>query len=277
MLTDLILQFGEEHIESFYSGYRIPEDFRLPDNILVFMHDWFTRPSRIHTRYMLIIPAVPMEYVVDNGINYLVKPGQVLFSFPCQSRRVKLASSDLKHGYPRLMITFELPEKTDYIPDNMLLELSSKAKGYLEELVLTYKEHKTAKVAVMLYLLLNELSHGETVPQPKFYSEPIRNALRYISDHQGENITLEELAKAAHCGASNLRLLFKKEIGISPGAYITDFKLKIAQNCLARSTMKIEEIAEKCGFQSIYAFSHFFKKKTGISPLAWKNSILQKQ
>ena len=218
-----------------------------------------------------------MEYVIDESVTYMVKPGQALFSFPCQSRRLKTSSLDMKHGYPRLMITFELPKAIGYIPDKMLMEISPKAESYLEDLIHAYKERRTANVAALLYLLLNELSKSEALPQPRFYSEPIKDVLIYISDHQGENITLDELAKVAHCGASNLRLLFKKEIGVSPGAYITDFKLKIAQNCLARSTMKIEEIAETCGFQSIYAFSHFFKKKTGLSPLAWKNSHLQNQ
>jgi two-component system response regulator YesN len=34
--------------------------------------------------------------------------------------------------------------------------------------------------------------------------------------------------------------------------------------------MQIYEIAEFLGFESQYYFSKFFKKRTGVSPLAWR-------
>lgn len=269
-LKNLILNFSDNPSHGYFSGLKIAEDFTLPDNILIFMHDHFTKPHPITMRYMLIIPAVPLGYVIDNEISFTINPGQALLSFPCQNRRLQMTYEDSFHGYPRLMITFELSGDCNYLPDNMLLSITPMAEKRLRELIDAYSRRLNTDTAIMLYLLLKELSSGETIAQPIRYSDEVSAALKYIISNQGTTITLENLAHAARCSSSNLRLLFKKEIGMSPGAYIINFKLKLAENCLLRSSMKIEEIAETCGFQSIYAFSHFFKKKKGMSPLAWK-------
>ena len=47
-------------------------------------------------------------------------------------------------------------------------------------------------------------------------------------------------------------------------------RLKVAQYNLAMTSRRVDEIARLCGFESVYAFSHFFKKHIGTSPLAWR-------
>ena len=78
------------------------------------------------------------------------------------------------------------------------------------------------------------------------------------------------MAAEAKTSISNLRLLFKKELGRSPGQFIAMHRLKVAQYNLAMTSQRVDEIARLCGFESVYAFSHFFKKHTGTSPLAWR-------
>ena len=43
-------------------------------------------------------------------------------------------------------------------------------------------------------------------------------------------------------------------------------RLDMAQQLLIYSQLSVGEIAEKCGFQSIYYFSKYFKKRCGVSP-----------
>ena len=68
-LTEMILNFKDDlPIQNFMAGVTLPDGFELPDNILVFMHDWFLRQSFLHSRHMLIIPAVPIEYRIDDDV-----------------------------------------------------------------------------------------------------------------------------------------------------------------------------------------------------------------
>ena len=80
------------------------------------------------------------------------------------------------------------------------------------------------------------------------------------------------MAAEAKTSVSNLRLLFKKELGIPPGRFAAEHRMKVARYNLAMTSMRVEELASLCGFRSVYAFSHFFKKHTGMSPLAWRKA-----
>ena len=271
MLKDLILSApGMPPNGNFMAGYRLPEHFELPDDILVFMHDWLPNQIFQHSRYMLIIPAVPIEYRIDNDVQYRIEPGQAMYSPPCQNRELQVTSSDMKHGYPRLMITFNVPHDAYYLPDSLLLDISPKAEEILSELLDAYREERNADLAIQLFFLLRELSRHQAAAQPVRYSPVVLAALNHINHRSGRNTSLADMAAEAKTSVSNLRLLFKKELGRAPGQFVAMHRLKVAQYNLAMTSMRVDEVAQLCGFQSVYAFSHFFKKHTSMSPLAWR-------
>ena len=70
--------------------------------------------------------------------------------------------------------------------------------------------------------------------------------------------SLQDIARYSKTSVSNLRFKFKKEIGTSPGKFIANYRLKIAKYNLSTTEKRIDELADLCGFQSGYAFSHFF-------------------
>lgn len=272
MLKDVILNYDMPvHNRNYLAGAMLPDAFELPDNILIFMHDWLPRQSYIHTRYMLIIPAVPIEYKIDNDIHYRISPGQAMFSWPCQERLLQPTYGDMDHGYPRLMITFELSCNMFYLPDTLVLNFTARAEQHLLKLIEAYKQNLNCDIAIELFYLLRELSQNSSPAQPIRYSPEIRQALYYINSKP--NASLAELAHFAKTSVSNLRLRFKKEMGCPPGEFMTLHRLKIARYHLTNTEMRIDEMAQLCGFASSYAFSHFFKKHTGVSPLAWRKGI----
>ena len=269
MLKDLILNFKEPQApESFLIGLKLPDQFELPDSILVFMHDWFPNHKFVHTRYMLIIPAVPIEYMIDNDVHYRIQPGQAFFSIPCQNRSLQPTYGDMERGYPRLMITFELSRAMYYLPDNFLLNITPQAEKYLQALLDAYQNQQKEDLSIQLFYLLRELSLHQSQEQPLRYSREVKKALNYI--HYNLDASLQDIARFVNTSVSNLRFKFKNEIGLPPGEFIADYRMKIAKYNLATTDKRIDELAELCGFQSGYAFSHFFKKHTGLSPLAWR-------
>ena len=273
MLRELILNAPEKIPNgTFMAGYRLPEKFELPDDILLFMHDWFPNQIFQHSRYMLIIPAVPIEYRIDNNVQYRIEPGQAMYSPPCQNRELQMTSDDTLHGYPRLMITFTLSHDAYYLPDSLLLDITPNAEKILSELLTAYREERNTDLAIQLFFLLRELSRHSAEVQPVRYSPAVLAALRYINKHFGNNTSLTAMAAEAKTSVSNLRLLFKKELGRAPGQFVAMHRLKVAQYNLTMTSLRVDEIARLCGFQSVYAFSHFFKKHTGSSPLSWRKA-----
>ncbi|QWG21182.1 AraC family transcriptional regulator [Bradyrhizobium sediminis] len=65
---------------------------------------------------------------------------------------------------------------------------------------------------------------------------------------------------------------FKKLIGASPVEYLKDWRMQIAAQWLKESGMTIDRVAERCGYDSVAAFSKAFKRCFGVSPGAYRRS-----
>lgn len=80
---------------------------------------------------------------------------------------------------------------------------------------------------------------------------------------------LEEFIRKLPFHYDYLRKLFKKEVGMSPLEYLTDLRMKNAEQLLTMmwsSGYTISEIAQMCGFQDALYFSRVFKKHYGCAP-----------
>ena len=82
----------------------------------------------------------------------------------------------------------------------------------------------------------------------------------------GQDWTLEEMAKLAGFSVSHFSWLWSERYGYSPKAELLQKRLDMAEQMLVCSQLSVSEIAECCGFRSIYYFSKCFKKNRGISP-----------
>lgn len=91
-------------------------------------------------------------------------------------------------------------------------------------------------------------------------------AIEYIESNIGKaNITNAELAAVVGYSEVYFRKLFKEKYGISPIQYVINRRISYAKQLL-NGQYRIAEVAEKCGFNSVYHFSREFKRQTGKSP-----------
>lgn len=95
---------------------------------------------------------------------------------------------------------------------------------------------------------------------------------KMIDEKYSEQITIDEIAKKVYLTPSYICNLFKENMKESIIDYLTSVRLKHAQRLLADSSLRIYEIAEKCGFNSTSYFSSVFKNTLGISPKDFRNS-----
>ena len=81
--------------------------------------------------------------------------------------------------------------------------------------------------------------------------------------------SLEQLANAAGQSRSAYASLFRKTIGCTPGDYLAQWRVSIAQDWL-RKGRALKWIAEEVGYGSEAALSRAFKARCGLSPRDWK-------
>ena len=96
-------------------------------------------------------------------------------------------------------------------------------------------------------------------------------AVSYInSNYQDSGISMEMVCEEFGISVSYLSLLFKKDMGTTFVKYLTGLRIEKAKEILKLTGDRIVEIAEQCGFNDVYYFSHCFKKYTGVSPKKYR-------
>ncbi len=98
------------------------------------------------------------------------------------------------------------------------------------------------------------------------YSEQIMPAVRWIEQNYNDPVAVDDLARLCLLSPSQFRRVFVKETGHSPIRYKNLLRKEEACRLLRQSELNISEIAAVLRFETVYAFSKFFKNETGISP-----------
>lgn len=83
--------------------------------------------------------------------------------------------------------------------------------------------------------------------------------------------TVKHLADAVHLSASYLSDLLKKETGMNAQDLIHYHLIEAAKTILLNSNQSVGEIAYSLGFEYPQYFSKLFKRKTGLTPVEYRN------
>jgi transcriptional regulator GlxA family with amidase domain len=81
---------------------------------------------------------------------------------------------------------------------------------------------------------------------------------------------VKEMAAALGISASHLRTRFRESCGVTIGKHVRRLRLEKARGLLRLSTRRVSEIAEMCGFSSVYPFSRAFHAAYSVAPLEYR-------
>jgi AraC-like DNA-binding protein len=87
-----------------------------------------------------------------------------------------------------------------------------------------------------------------------------------------KNISPEQIALELNISYSGFRRAFREFTGTSPLKYIIELKLNEAKRLLSTTFLTVKEIAYKLNFENPDYFPVFFKKRTGLTPVEYRNS-----
>jgi AraC-like DNA-binding protein len=103
----------------------------------------------------------------------------------------------------------------------------------------------------------------------------MQDVLCYIAENYDTDITVSELAAISQTSRSHFSVLFKRQLGISPYAYLLQYRLYMAKRLLQESDKSVEEVGTRCGFSDPSVFIRAFKKEVGMPPLAYRKTPLK--
>ena len=102
----------------------------------------------------------------------------------------------------------------------------------------------------------------------------LNQAVQYARKNTNQNITVSDVADHVGFSRSYLSRKFKREIGFELSMFIKQCKLEEAKDLLAYSNKSISEISNYLCFSSQSHFQRAFKDQFGITPQAYRKSIL---
>jgi AraC-like DNA-binding protein len=100
----------------------------------------------------------------------------------------------------------------------------------------------------------------------------IAPALRLMHGAPDRPWGLEELARACGMSRTTFASHFRETAGVPPLTYLTDWRMRLAEQVLRETTTPIASIARRLGYASESAFSNAFKRVTGRSPKTCRRS-----
>mgnify|MGYP001270269584 CR=1 FL=1 len=99
----------------------------------------------------------------------------------------------------------------------------------------------------------------------------INKAKIIFSENFQKDVKPEEIAKQLNMSYSCFRRIFKEYTGFAPAQYLQEIRIQHAKELLTNTNLNIKEIAFESGFENPEYFFTAFKKKTGYTPLKYRN------
>ena len=100
----------------------------------------------------------------------------------------------------------------------------------------------------------------------------VRQAMAYIHEHYAEPISRTDLARHVALSEDYLTACFRKELGVTPIAYLNRYRVHQARQLLTDTGKSITEIALEVGFSDSGYFSRVFRREVGVSPEAYRQA-----
>lgn len=150
--------------------------------------------------------------------------------------------------------------------DKMIAEFIKQPPGYeyylktllFELLIFLYRKTSTLPAA----------EHDGSNP----INKKIFEIVDYLNQHYHENQTIQGISSRFFISSSYFCKMFRENTGFTFTEYLNNVRIKEARQLLTGSTLKIADIAEKVGFESMTHFGRIFKDITGHSPLKYRQA-----
>lgn len=217
------------------------------------------RCSHAHDYHQLVLPLIGVIEIELEGFVGRVAPGEC----------VLIRQGQVHHFMAEREARFVVVD-TDFLPENLqdaeaaAFAVNQPLARYLEFVEAQLEAQVNPKLEDSMFdtlmLLLAEQRLAARV-DPR-----VQKVLRVIDERLAEKLTLHDLARSGCLGETQLKKLFREQVGESVMQYVTRVRMEKARALLQHTDFSVQQVAEQVGYSDLSAFSRRFSSRFGLSP-----------
>ena len=100
--------------------------------------------------------------------------------------------------------------------------------------------------------------------------QAVLRAVAAMHDRMGEQLTVDDMARAAMFSKFHFTRIFRRVTGVSPARFLSALRLQKAKDLLVTTSMNVADISVRVGYNSVGTFSWRFSRSVGMSPTAFR-------
>lgn len=174
-------------------------------------------------------------------------------------------------GHDNLFLVVDFPETHCHLNTQDLspfLDLNPEIQTYIAFAHSYLAKQQNLMMDNLLFQTLIQL-----LPSKTLQDNSVILAKQWLDKNFANPINITQLAQYCHLSSSQLQRRFKRITGCSLAEYWRMKKLEYAKILLGQTSLSIEDIAYKIGYENLPAFSRRFNQSYGLSPSQWRNML----
>ena len=122
-----------------------------------------------------------------------------------------------------------------------------------------------------IVFLLEQLTSHSELNRDAILVRIVENLMEYIGENYADfNLSSKWMAEENHLTVINLNRVFKIKTGLSASSYIKSIRMQKSKDLLMSTSLPVENIARKVGFENAKYYYSLFKKEYGVSPSTYR-------
>ena len=194
------------------------------------------------------------------------KPDSVTFTPKGMSYK-----TTIREDTKMIVVHFRLARDLDFQLPYVLPCVRGEIKGLFELLAAKSLkgEDKYFECMSIFYRILSEL--GTYIEPSSSICDCSKSTKALIDTNFGDQeLDVAALASAAGVSDSYLRRVFKRDFGEAPLEYLNRVRIQNAKKLLESEYLTVDEVAKRCGFNTLSYFIQSFHAKVGETPGAYR-------
>jgi len=212
-----------------------------------------------------------------DGTAYMLEQGMLLHV----PKGAKLTKKSVERKPVQVAFVYYRILKEDGLLSNEHFKLQIENKERLKANIIELKKYNeqpittaVLKCQLLFLTLLDTIIDGVRQYDEKENNHSIEEILHFIHEHYQEQLSVTHIANLFQIERRHLAYLFKRYTGMSPLNYLTEYRIRRSKELLRQADYSITKVAELVGFEDNLYFSRIFKKRTGCSPSAYREKIM---